>query len=144
MELRINRVRINRSRPVIQVKILNPITDTTNNTVTVGTKDLGCDIKNLLVYTGYGDVMLSGTITDRAHFHGNHKLLNLESFVANGNGQKEFVFRHMCGEDMCHYVFISVQNVPDESSCKICEVLFNKGMIMGSNSNLFGVCGELH
>ena len=89
--------------------------------VSVVTEILECDVKNLLVYTRYGDVTVSGIITDRSHFHGNHKVLSLESSVTNGNGQNECVFR--C-EDMCHYVFIAVQNVPDESSWKICEVLF--------------------
>ena len=98
------------------------MTGTTNNTVTVVTEILECDVKNLLVYTGHGDVMVSAITNDRAHFHGNHQLLNLESSVTNGNGQKECVFR--C-EDMCHYVFISVENVPHESLWKICEVLFN-------------------
>ena len=107
---------------LIQVKIWSIATGTTNNTIAVVTKDLECDFKNLLVYTGHGDVMVSGITIDRAHFHGNLKLLNLESYVTNGNGQKQCVFR--C-EDMCHYVYISVQNVSCESSWKICEVLFN-------------------
>ena len=86
------------------------------------TEILECDVKNLLVYTGHGDAMVSGILTDRAHFHGNHKLLTPESYVTNGNGQNECVFT--C-EDLCHYVFISVENVPHESFWKICEVLFN-------------------
>ena len=104
-----------------QVKIWNTAGNNTNLAVTVVADNLECDVKNLLVYTGYDDVMVSGTITDRSHFHGNYKLLSLERSGTNGNGQKECMFR--C-EDMCHYVFISVQNVPDESSWKICEVLF--------------------
>ena len=107
---------------LIKVKIWNTENGTSNNTVTVVTEILECDVKNLLVYTGHGDITVSGIITDRAHFHGNHKLLSLESSVTNGNGQNECMFR---SEDMCHYVFISVENVPDESSWKICEVIFN-------------------
>ena len=104
------------------MKIWNTADNNTNLAVTVVTENMECDVKNLLVYTGYGDVIVSGMITDRSHFPGNHKLLNLESSVTNGNGQKECVFG--CDEDMCHYVFISVQNIPDESSGKICEVVF--------------------
>ena len=89
------------------------------------TEDLECDVKNLLVYTGHGDIMVSGITLYHVHFHGNYKLLTLESSVTNSNGQKECVFRHVCDEGMCHCVFISVQNVPDESSWKICEVLFS-------------------
>ena len=98
------------------------MTDTTNITVTIVMKDLECDVKNLLLYTGHDDVRVAGMTNRQAHFHGNHKLLSLKSSVTNSNGQNECVFR--C-EDICHYVFLSVQNVPDESSWKICEVLFN-------------------
>ena len=87
------------------------------------TEDVECDVKKLLVYTGHGDVIIAEMTHNRAHFHGNHMLLSLDSSVTNSNGQTECVFR--CDEDMCHYVFISVQNVPDESSGKICEVIFN-------------------
>ena len=106
---------------IMRVKMWITASDITNCSVTVVTENLDCDANNLLVYTGYDDVMISGSINDRAHFNGNYKLLSLESSVTNGNGQKECVFR--C-EDICHYVFISVENVPDESSWKICEVLF--------------------
>ena len=106
---------------IMQVKMWITASDITNCTITVVTENLDCDVNNLLVYTGHNDVMMSGSINDRAHFHGNHKLLTPESSVTNDNGQKECVFR--C-EDMCHYVFISVEKVPDESSWKICEVLF--------------------
>ena len=109
----------------IQVKMWITGSDTTNYTVTMVTENLECDVRNLLVYTGHGNVEVSGITNHRSHFHGNYKLLTLESSVTNGNGQNECVFRHMCDEDMCHYVFISVQNVPDESSWKICEVLFS-------------------
>ena len=104
-----------------QVKLWSSTGKVSNCTVTVVTEGLNCDVKNLLVYTGHGDITPSGIINNLAHFHGNHKLQSLESSVTNGNGQKECVFR--C-EDMCHYVFVSVQNVPSDPSWKICEVLF--------------------
>ena len=107
---------------IIQVKIWSTASDLTNNTVTVVTENLECDVKNLLVTRGQCAVIPSEITTNHVHFHGNYKLLTLESSVTNSNGQKECVFR--C-EDMCHYVFISVENVPDESSWKICEVIFN-------------------
>ena len=99
----------------IQVKIWNTSNGTNNNPVTLVTENLECDVKNLFVYTGHGDVMTTGVLSNRSHFHGNHKMLNLESSVTDGNGQ-ECVFE--C-EDMCHNVFISVQNIPDESSWKL-------------------------
>ena len=40
------------------------------------------------------------------------------------SGQNECVFRHT-REDMCYYVFVSVQNVPDGNSWRICEVMFD-------------------
>ena len=89
------------------------------------TEILDCDAKDLLVYTGHGDAMMIGVFNNGSHFYGNHKLLTMENFVTNGNGQNECVFRHICDEDKWHYVFIYVKNVPEETSWKICEVLFN-------------------
>ena len=91
------------------------------------TENLECRPPNLLVYGGQDipDYLTSGTTHNRMHFLGNHKLLNLESSVTNSNGQNECKFRHLCDEDICHFMFISVQNVPEESSWKICEVLFD-------------------
>ena len=91
----------------------------------MATKDVDCDVKNLLVYTGHGEVMTSAIMNNRSHFYGNHKLLSLESSIANGEGRNECVFRHMSDEAMFHYVFIYVKNVPKENSWKICEVLFH-------------------
>ena len=110
-----------------QVKIWNSARNKTNYTVTVATENLECRPPSLLVYGGQdiSDYLTSGTTNNRIHFFGNRKLLNLESSVTNDNGQKECVFRHMCDEDMCHYVFISVQNVIDESAWKLCEVYFD-------------------
>ena len=109
-----------------QIKIWNSANNKTNYTVTVATENLECRPPSLLVYGGQDipDYLTSATTNNRIHFLGNRKLLTLESSVPNSNGQNECVFRHMCDEDMCHYVFISVQNVPDQSSWKICEVLF--------------------
>ena len=61
---------------------------------------------------------------DRLHFLGKKKIIRLDSSSVN-NGQNECVFRHICDEDKWHYVFIYVKNVPEETSWKICEVLFN-------------------
>ena len=91
----------------------------------MATKDVECDVKNLLVYTGNGDVTTTGIISNRSHFYGIHKLLSLESSVVNGEDRNECVFRHMCNVAMFHYVFIYVKNVPKENSWNICEVLFN-------------------
>ena len=110
-----------------QIKIWNSASNKSNYTVTVATENLECRPPSLLVYGGQDipDYLTSATTNNRIHFLGNRKLLILESSVNNSNGQNECVFRHMCDEDMCHYVFISVQNVPDESSWKICEVYFD-------------------
>ena len=110
-----------------QIKIWNSATNKSNYTVTVATENLECRPPSLLVYGGQDipDYLTSATTNNRIPFLGNRKLLILESSVNNSNGQNECVFRHTCDEDMCHYVFISVQNVPDQSSWKICEVYFD-------------------
>ena len=89
------------------------------------TENLECDNGRLLVY-GESDVTsnLDGSYPgERLHFVGNKKIIRLESESIN-NGQNECVFRQFCA-DICHYVFIYVQNVPDESFWKICEVIFH-------------------
>ena len=66
---------------------------------------------------------LEGSYPDeRLHFMGTKKIIRLDSSSVNG-GQNECVFRHAC-EDICHYVFISVKNIPDGSNWTICEVIF--------------------
>ena len=65
----------------------------------------------------------SSDTDEKFHFLGKKKIIRLESSLVN-NGQNECVFRHIC-EDICHYVFISVKNVPENVSWKICEVYFN-------------------
>ena len=110
-----------------QIKIWNSASNKSNYKVTVITENLECRPPSLLVYGGQDtpDYLTAGTTNNRIHFLGNRKLLILESSVNNGNGQNECVFRYMCDEAMCHYVFISVQSVPDESSWKLCGVSFD-------------------
>ena len=91
--------------------------------MTAITENLNCN--NILIH-GEQTIpeYLDGSYQDeRLHFTGNKKILRLESSFVN-NGQNECLFRHIC-EDICHYVFISVQNVPDGSNRAICEVIFD-------------------
>ena len=123
--LRENSIVSNKSFCKLQAKIWNSITNTSNFTVTVVTENLECGHKGFLVY-GQQDIPynLDGSYTnDRLHFLGNKKIIRLYSSSVN-NGQNECVFRHICG-DICHYVFISVRDIPDGSNWTICEVKFN-------------------
>ena len=83
------------------------------------TENLECNQDGFVVYVADPDDNPDAT----SHFTGKRKILPLENSGTN-NGQNECVFRHIC-EDNCHYVFLAVQNVPDESSWKICEALFH-------------------
>ena len=102
---------------------MNSATNRTNYTVTVITENLVCDHKEMLVYGEQNIPNMDEIYTsERLHFVGNKKIIRLDSSSVN-NGQNECVFRHICG-DICHYVFISVLDVPDGNSSKICEVKF--------------------
>ena len=109
---------------IFQVKILNSATNRINYTVTVITENLVCDHKELLIY-GEQNIPNMDEIyqSERLHFVGNKKIIRLDSSSVN-NGQNECVFRHIC-EDICHYVFIFVKSVPEESNWRICEVIFD-------------------
>ena len=97
--------------------------DTYTN-VTMVTENLDCI--NLMVYDGnndnngyYGDGLDLG---DRVHFVGDFKTLTLINH-SEENGQNKCVFKTEC-ED-CFYIIISVFNVLDDDSAKICEVDFD-------------------
>ena len=88
------------------------------------TENLACDSNEILIY---GEQTVPGYVdgsypVERLHFMGTKKVIHLDSSSMN-NGQNECVFRHICG-DICHYVFISVKNLPEESNWRICEVIF--------------------
>ena len=99
--------------------MLNSANNRTNYTVTLVTENLACDSKELLIYgdqsISHHDVMYPN---EKLHFVGTKKILRLESSFVN-NDQNECVFIHIC-QDICHYVFIYVKNVPDGMSWKIC------------------------
>ena len=109
---------------IFQVKILNSTKNRTDYTVTVITENLVCDHKEMLVY-GEQNIPNRDEIypSERLHFIGSKKIIRLDSSSVI-NGQNECVFRYIC-EDICHYVFISVKNVPEESNWRICEVMFD-------------------
>ena len=103
---------------------MNSANNKTNYAVTVITENLACDSNEILIH---GEQTVPGSMggsypADRLHFMGTKKVIPLHSSSVN-NGQNECVFRHICG-DICHYVFIYVQNVPEESNWRICEVIF--------------------
>ena len=110
---------------LFKVKIWNSINDKLNNTITVIVENLECGQKGFLVYEEQDipDYPDGSYPVERLHFLGNKKIIRLDSSSVN-DGQNECVFRHICGE-ICHYVFISVRDIPDGSSWKICEVEFN-------------------
>ena len=120
-----NSIVSNKSFCKLQAKIWNSITNRSNLTVTVVTENLECGHKGFLVY-GQQDIPynLDGRYTnDRLHFLGNKKIIRLDSSSVN-DGQNACVFRHIC-EHICHYVFVSVRDIPDGSNWTICEVKFD-------------------
>ena len=110
---------------LFKVKIWNSINDKLNQTITVIVENLECGHKGFLVYEEQDipDYPDGSYPVERVHFLGNKKIIRLDSSSVN-DGQNECVFRHIC-EEICHYVFISVRDIPDGSSWKICEVEFN-------------------
>ena len=89
------------------------------------TENLACDNKDIFIYgeQTMPDYLDESYPIERLHFMGTKKIIRLDSSSVN-NGQNECVFRHIC-EDICHYVFISVLNIPENASWKICDVYFN-------------------
>ena len=93
--------------------------------VTIVTENVDCNYDDFLVYGGNNDNGFQGDdldLGDRIHFLGDFKELTLESYIEE-NGQNKCVFRTEC-ED-CFYIIISVFNILDDDSAKICEVEFD-------------------
>ena len=104
---------------------MNSANNKKNYTVTMITENMACDSKEILIYgeQTFPDDQDGSYPVGRLHFMGTKKIIRLTSSSVN-NGRNECVFRHIC-QDICHYVFISVLNVPEESNWRICEVIFD-------------------
>ena len=107
------------------MKIWNSAADRANFTMTLVTENLDCYDKSLKIYAeqdvpdNYGNVFPE----KKLHFLGGYKMIPLERISIN-NGLNQCVFKHICVQ-MCYYVFIFVDNAPDQNVPKICEVQFN-------------------
>ena len=110
---------------LLQVKIWITSDNRTNFATTVVTENLACNNKDLVMYTAedYDADENLINVGNGIHFIGKHRRMRLDSFSTENN-KNLCVFRQVC-EDNCYYVYLFVRNVPDDTSWKICEVLFD-------------------
>ena len=104
------------------MKIWSTSDKKTNFTTTVVTENLDCNNRHLVLYTTE-NYETDENLRSGVHFTGKHKMMRYESSSVEHN-KNLCVFRQIC-EENCYYAYLSMQNVPDDASWKICEVLFN-------------------
>ena len=94
------------------------------NNVTIVTDNLDCNYEDFLLFDGINNNGFQGDdfdLGDRIHFLGDFKTLTLINH-SEENGQNKCVFKTECGD--CFYIIISMFNILDDDSAKICEVKF--------------------